>query len=465
MMSHLRLSLLLLVTAAMTFGLALRLPAQSGPQGSHSLVEEAFVFVQALSDEDERVRSAAADGLRDIGVEAIPALRQGLNHWNPHVYEAAAVVLSGIGEPAMPVLIEGLTNHNLLVRLAAANAMRRMGAKAIPALCGTLEAGVLTDVPDANAGSGQSAVTGVAGCQSGSQQDYRALVADHQQADLRREAASALGNIAEDIHGGAAAAIPVLVEALDDPHDYVRSAAAKALQTIGEATIPAVRDVLKTGNASARYAATTVLSSFGAQFADLAPALAEAANDKDARVRIAALEALWVVNIPLVRTEASQALDGTYNSAVTEKIDAVAQILVNDSRTAVAMLRQPIGGSNKRARILAVIVTRRFALVAAAAERRAAKADLDAVAKEAAQTFAAEATKGDSTFSNEKRDALAASAEGPLREAVQKAVQEALAVNGSVREAAERALHAAAADPDTVVSVAATRALRKLAAQ
>lgn len=184
-----------------------------------------------------------------------------------------------------------------------------------------------------------------------------------------------------------------------------------------------------------------------------------------------------MANVPLVRTEATKVPDGVYSDTVTaiinsdivtKEIDEVAKVILKESGMVVPMLGDSVTDPNKRVRLLTVLAVSRFGEVAAGAERRATDANVEIVVKdvkEAAKEIVTKANSAAPNLSDEDKDAMAVLIDAALRETVEKALHEAVEVNRSVRVAAEQVLHKAAKDRDAFVSIAATRALRKLAPQ
>ena len=91
------------------------------------------ILIEALDDEDRKMRFRAAMGLGLIGEPAkaaVPALIQALGDSQAVVRRHAAYALEWIGEPAkaaMPALIEALKDEDKSVRLQAALALKRLG--------------------------------------------------------------------------------------------------------------------------------------------------------------------------------------------------------------------------------------------------------------------------------------------------------------------------------------------------
>ncbi len=98
--------------------------------------------ITALDDEDNSVRSRAADELGMFGesaAEAIPRLIQSLQDNYEPVRLNAAYALGAIGEPAVPRLIETLSTEDDVMRRMAAYGLAAVGAPAVPALSEALQ--------------------------------------------------------------------------------------------------------------------------------------------------------------------------------------------------------------------------------------------------------------------------------------------------------------------------------------
>ncbi|MBW3540229.1 MAG: HEAT repeat domain-containing protein [Planctomycetes bacterium] len=109
---------------------------------------------------------------------------------------------------------------------------------------------------------------------------------------IRRKAAAALGAIG----AAAAPAIERLVDALGtDESPAVRDAAASALAAIGPAALPVLRELAEYDDAEVRWRAIEAIGRIEpmAETDGDAELLDTALDDPDARVRIAAAEALW----------------------------------------------------------------------------------------------------------------------------------------------------------------------------
>ena len=462
MMSHPSLLLMLALVVVSELSSTSRLAAQMElpRKAKREAAQEASVLVAALESDDDRIRIAATDRLVEMGSDAVPALRKAIRHWNPRVYQAAAETLADIGPGGVPVLIEGLASENTLLRTKCADAIFTIGEGAVPELCEVLRHGTVTGQPDVDEDDSLNRRETTIVRRFTSRQ-LPELRREYSEASLRLEAARVLRLLGDKAVSG----IPCLVEALYDSDAHIRDTAGEALQRIGVATIPALRDVLKRDNPQARCVATRVLGAFGQRNAELALELGEATRDNDVCVRMAAVEALCVAHVPLQRSEAAIAWYEACPDAVKGKIDVVAEVVPKESTTVIATLQERLADSNHRVRLLAVLAVSRIGQIAAGAERRAGDESVDVIVKKATEVVVKQARADNPSLPKEDEEALAGSTEASLRESVEKVLQDAVAANRGARAAAETALRQAAEGEDVFVSVAGATALRKLAAK
>jgi hypothetical protein len=91
-------------------------------------------------DADGNIRWAASGALSKIGEAAVPGLAVALKDDDWKVRRSAAEALSGMREPAaVPALIEAMTDKNDVVRQAIAHALESMGEMAVPKLIECLQ--------------------------------------------------------------------------------------------------------------------------------------------------------------------------------------------------------------------------------------------------------------------------------------------------------------------------------------
>ena len=188
-------------------------------------------LIEALRDEDRRVRRSAVRALGRIGnLAAVPALIEAFGDRTTRNLAISALGL--IGQPAVPPLIKALRKDKSITRRATtALALGRIGdPTVVPVL---IEALKDKYVPvRANAVKALGAIGGTPA--------ISALIEalSDKSAPVRATAAKALGII------GDSAAVPALIKALTD-ETQVRAHAARALGAIGDsATVPALTEVL-----------------------------------------------------------------------------------------------------------------------------------------------------------------------------------------------------------------------------
>jgi HEAT repeat protein len=108
--------------------------------------------------------------------------------------------------------------------------------------------------------------------------------------DERARAATELGGLGP----AAAAAIPALIDLMDDDSDrYLRNKVIEALGKIGATAVPALTDAFRRGDKERKRAAAQALGLVGAGAAPAVPCLVESvAPDKPATIRLAVVRAL-----------------------------------------------------------------------------------------------------------------------------------------------------------------------------
>jgi HEAT repeat protein len=181
-------------------------------------------LIDALRDDDTRIRQAACTALGQIGdPSAVPAL---IACWDQRdISHAATNALVQIGKPAVPALIEALTSPSNPVRIAACTALGQIGdTAAIPAL--RVHAEIM--------GEAWKALAKLGGTSMALQEAVR-MLADQSQwgvlccaltSDQVRDAIVQLGS----------RAVPTLIDALRDNDPRIRQSACTALGQIGDAS-------------------------------------------------------------------------------------------------------------------------------------------------------------------------------------------------------------------------------------
>lgn len=204
------------------------------------------VLIDALSDDDWRIRLEVVEALGDINdPAAVPALTSALADPEARVRWRAAEALGKMGDStSVPALVEALRSGSEDLRITASWALGRLGhAGAVPSLVALL-----------------------------SSRDWR----------VRWSAAEALWQIGD-------AALPALLDALRHDSEYVRRAVIRILSEIGEAAFPGLLKSLSDADWDVRWAAAEALQEMG----DAAvPFLIAALRENDWRAGWAAAEAL-----------------------------------------------------------------------------------------------------------------------------------------------------------------------------
>jgi HEAT repeat protein len=283
------------------------------------------VLADLLKDKSVKARKAAAYALGNLGADArdaVPALVQTLKDADPAVRWTAAESLGQVGAPAaaaVPALVELL--HDAQSRAAAADALGQIGAAAkaaIPALQELLK--------DADGGMRWTAALALLRIDPQAAKPALPMLVQRlnngdekvywdarwyllMMGPAAKDAAPAViarlqtgdtwcANVLVAIAGPeATAAIPTLIKALvyaakcnDIPQcDW----AAHNLAQIGQASIPAVTDLLKDTNAPVRARAVRCLAAVGAKSSqEVVPGVLEALKDADVGVRRSAAQAL-----------------------------------------------------------------------------------------------------------------------------------------------------------------------------
>ncbi len=246
-------------------------------------------LTKILEDEDGFVRIAAAEALGSIGPPAgvaVPALIRALDDEEFFVRETAAKALGYLGpaaEPAVPALIDVLGDHRSFIRETAAQSLGYVGPRAKQAVLPLARA--LRDQHLGPVAARALSRIGVAA--------VPALIEalDDENARVRKNAALALGQIGPL----ASASIPKLIDALHDDAWLLPGSAAWALGHIGsraEAAVPALTEALGDESAILRMAAAEALGRIGSAARPAVPALELLVADRDVAVSSAAREAL-----------------------------------------------------------------------------------------------------------------------------------------------------------------------------
>jgi HEAT repeat protein len=259
-------------------------------------------LVQALKDEDPKVRLAAVTVLAEIGPEAraaIPALVNGFGDSDKGVRDQCVLALTRFGAASYPALRGALKQPGETVRVMALSTIIELGAPAKEFLADIVD--VLKDPAPA----------------------------------VRAKAASVLGTMAND----AKDALPVLAERINDSDLKVRLEAIQAVTKVGpsEGTMPALIEALQEDNEDVSRSALTALARIGPCGPASVPVLQKASTNPKARVRIYAASALGSMgpNAKAAIPDLQGLLQDTDNEVRKHATEALAKV---DSNTESAGL-------------------------------------------------------------------------------------------------------------------------------
>ena len=227
------------------------------PQTDAQLLGE---LVENFSDARGLTRMAIAEALAEVGKPASPYLIPAIaSHADPVVRRAAAKTMTLIADrAAIPTLIHALLNdEDTVVHGSAAGALARMGEEAVPELLTIL----------ANPATPQTTIGHVAwalafiGAEA-SEPIYAAI--DSDSPEVRAAVIGAISNIAEN--HPEPRAFMLLLNALQDPSQNVRSEAASAIAKIKYRDgIPYLLQLLESDEAEDRKAAALALMKLEAE--------------------------------------------------------------------------------------------------------------------------------------------------------------------------------------------------------
>jgi len=295
----------------------------------------------------------------DSGEETIKALADLLKSEKPEIAIAAANVLGAKAKDAVPLLGRLLAHTEPNVRARAVVALVRLGADAKEAQ-EALRGATKDDNPQI------AFWAAVAACRLDPKPEAVNAVAgylDHRDADLRRSAAEALG----DLRAKAAPAAPRMTIARADEDGQVRLAAAMAAwkATSEFAALQSAADLLRSPDPLVRsLAAVDIGAIAGAEAKPVVPELTKRLFDSYSSVRSSTAEALG--RIGSAASDAAPALiallEGDEPSFVqSAACEALGSIQPQDKEAAIAILRKKLGHPDELVRIHAALAVWRLA--------------------------------------------------------------------------------------------------------
>jgi len=264
------------VSAALTL-------AQLGPVAKET---EGALMQMLAKETDASVRAAALTALVKVSADprkAVPLLVAAVKDDSEPIRHAAINAIGGsraLRRPAVLPLAALLQDGNIAVRQRAAHALGRLGPDAAEALPALLSAARAADgdpvFAEALAQIGPAALP--------------ALLTALKESDAENSAW-----ILRTLRGFGAPAVPVLVEALQQPNPATRASAAAALGAMGRDASAAIRPLFSlatTGDAATQAAVLRALTALRAEPAQLKPTLREAMKSPAPELRKAAAAGL-----------------------------------------------------------------------------------------------------------------------------------------------------------------------------
>lgn len=245
------------VLLVLLFGCSLTAPIGCGADDPHYAGQTLTQWLGQLESDDPREQQQAIDVLAKVGPAAAGALRETLSDTNRNARVGAACALLQSGPEGVRSVEEfARTTDDPYGRVYAASAMYRNNVK--------------TDIATR----------------------WLLMTLKDPDPTLRHRTIATLA----ELHPGCEAAVPVLGQALRNPDNELRWRAAFALLRIGpgaKAALPDVIGALKDPDDRVRDGATQVLAAIGSEAKRAAtPAVSEALNDKDPKVRWRAAQLL-----------------------------------------------------------------------------------------------------------------------------------------------------------------------------
>ncbi|WP_017326216.1 HEAT repeat domain-containing protein [Synechococcus sp. PCC 7336] len=236
-------------------------------------------LVENFSDPRGLTRMAIAEALAEVGKPASPYLIGALaQHPNPVIRRACAKTLTLIADrTAIPTLIDALLNDpDTVVHGSAVGALARLGEDAVPELIAIL---ATPATPETTKGHLAWALAFIGA--EASEPIYREIGSDS--AAVRAAVVGAVASIAESQPEDRA--FRLLLDALNDPAQNVRSEAAAALSKIEhKPAIPALLEMLDRPEGESRKAAALALMKLSGKEA-IAPLSAALERESDDAVQ------------------------------------------------------------------------------------------------------------------------------------------------------------------------------------
>lgn len=284
-----------------------------GPTAAEILVmmgeESLDTLVEALGDDDSRIRRRAGDVLISLEDAAVDSLIGALGHPNDIIRLEAIDTLTRVGRPIVAALTESLSDERYLVRLGAAEVLGRIGwepATEAETVCYLIAKEQWASVAESGAGAVEVLIRTLSDPDTAIQMGAaRALgmigapavtrLIDELRSEQdggQRKAVEALKMIGEP-------AVVPLVGALQDRDWQIRLGAARALVGIGDPAVEPLVRALRDAPPAVRMGAAATLGKIGNPGA--VEPLIDALLSEDWRMGRVVVRALGMLGEPAVR--------------------------------------------------------------------------------------------------------------------------------------------------------------------
>jgi len=291
----------------------------------------ASLFLQSLGNSERYLQQCAIYALVQIGSPVVSDLLEVLTRAEDNGRGFAASALGRIGDPvAIPTLTNLLRDRKKTIRDCAGAALARYGSSALPA--------VVEELKDERSRMAAVETLGWIGDASAAP----ALLQSMQTANPDRtwEYWKAFQRIGLN-------ARPFLLEAMQDPYEFRRASAVRALGALaGEADVPLFLTALQDAGRFGRVRVNAAHALMRLQDASAVPALRAACRDRLADVRESAVTALGACGGPEILPDVIQRL-GDSNFRVQQ---AASSVLMAIGKAAIPSLEQALSDPTETVR-------------------------------------------------------------------------------------------------------------------
>lgn len=260
-----------------------------------------------LSDSDPNCRGWAANTIRMLGTQALPAVPDlvGLLGTSDHnLLSNLSDILNGLGSEGRDALINAIGDRRPEIRRGAIRALRYHPPGTDHSVASLLR--ILKKNKVGLREAAAESLGSVAAARGVGKEQRRHAIAEltrlltdlRYEEDtwiLRKAAIESLSTLARSFGKETAVAIPAVIMNLED--EMTENAAASTLIGFGRISVPALIRMLETGESGARIKAAKILGKMEDEAGEAGPALAAALNDPDENLKCEASGALGGIRI------------------------------------------------------------------------------------------------------------------------------------------------------------------------